>query len=110
MHKNRPTGKHEEPVPKLRQIRRSCSNELYRTIKRLNRYIEPEKVKAAETLYVHKVVEHLLFIAENGTNRRKLADWWVEHVCGDIAALWDVPPAELERAFRSAFGGKPGTD
>jgi toxin CptA len=105
MHNLRQLGKHEQPPPNLRAIRRSCSKELYRTIKRLNRYIEPEKIRAAEELYYKKVGANLLFIAENGSNRKKLADWWDENVCPDIAELWGVAPRELSRAFRSAFVG-----
>lgn len=98
-------GKHEQPLPNLRRIRRSCRNELYRAAKRLNTYIPPAQMEEAEALYFRKVTEHLLFIAENGNNRRKLADWWEEHVCADVAELWRVEPERLARAFRSAFGG-----
>lgn len=99
-------GKHQQPLPKLRNIRRACNKELYRTLKRLGRYIDPEKVKKAEELYYTKVVENLIFIVENGSNRKKLADWWSDAVAPEIAALWEVPLSELERAFRSAFGGR----
>lgn len=102
---NHQQGKHQQPLPKLRNIRRSCSKELYRTIKRLNTYIAPDKVKEAEELYYKKVGMNLLFIVENGSNRKKLADWWEDNVCEEIAELWDVPPEELARAFRAAFGG-----
>ena len=105
MHNRQQHGKHQQPLPKLRTIRRSCSKELYRTLKRLNRYVEPDKVKAAEQLYYQKVGANLLFIVENGSNRKKLADWWEDNVCPEIAELWDVPPKTLARAFRTAFTG-----
>jgi toxin CptA len=108
MHNPQQFGRHQQSLPKLRTIRRSCSKELYRTIKRLNKYIEPEKIRAAEELYYKKVGANLLFIAENGSNRKKLSDWWDENVCPEIAELWDVQPRELSRAFRSAFMGGSG--
>lgn len=100
-------GKHQQPLPKLRNIRRACNKELYRTRKRLHGHIAPDKVKAAEEYYFKKVTENLLFIVENGSNRKKLADWWCEHVCPQVAELWDVSPPKLERAFRAAFGSTP---
>ncbi len=94
-----------QDLPSVRKIRRSCENELYRTIKRLKVYIPPDKVKEAEQLYTKKVLQHLLFIHENGSNRKKLADWWDQEVNDAIAALWAVDPRTLSHAFRSAFGG-----
>lgn len=99
------TEKHSQSLPTLRKIRRACNKELYRTIKRLKIWVPPAKLAEAEELYLKKVVLNLQFIAENSSNRKLLADWWDENVCGDIAALWNVEPAELARAFRSAFGG-----
>ncbi len=100
-----PQGKHEKPLPKLRDIRRSCKKELYRTVKRLHVWIPEEKLKQAEQLYVQRVVGDLLWIAETGNNRKKLADWWDQHINDDIAELWDVDADRLSRAFRQAFGG-----
>lgn len=97
--------KHRPELPNARKVRRSCSKELYRTIKRLKIRVAPEDVAAAERLYVAKVVSHLTWIAENGSNRKKLADWWEEQVAPDIAALWKVDAEKLSRAFRDAFGG-----
>jgi len=105
MRPQKPAAKHEPVYPSARKIRRACSVELYRTIKRLNRYIPPEKVEEAEKLYFRKVAENLLWIHEHRGNRKKLADWWEENVCPDIAALWDVEPERLGAAFRAAFGG-----
>ncbi|MDF2924869.1 MAG: hypothetical protein K0R57_3783 [Paenibacillaceae bacterium] len=98
-------AKHEKPLPNARQIRRSCAKELYRTIKRLKTYIAPELVQQAETLYYNKVITNLLWIVENGSNRRKLSDWWEEEVCPSIAELWNVSQEELALAFRDSFGG-----
>lgn len=103
MNLNQP--KHQKPLPNARQIRRSCSKELYRTVKRLKTYIPPDRLKAAEELYFKKVALNLVWIAENGSNRKLLSDWWEEQVCKDIAELWSVEPAELARAFRDSFGG-----
>jgi toxin CptA len=105
MKPQRPAGRHEAVYPSARKIRRACGVELYRTIKRLGRYIPPEKIEEAEKLYFRKVAENLIWIHENRDNRRKLADWWEEHVCPEIAALWDVEPKRLGAAFRAAFGG-----
>jgi len=51
------------------------------------------------------VVLNLPWIVEHASNRKALADWWAERVGPDIAALWNVEPAVLEKAFREAFGG-----
>lgn len=91
--------------PSLRQIRRACNQELYRTLKRLKRYVPPEKVRQAEALYLNKVVSRLTWVFENGNNRSLLCDWWEEAVCDDIAKLWEVESKVLAKAFREAFGG-----
>lgn len=98
-------GKHEQDLPSPRKIRRSCQRELYRTVKRLAVFIPPDKMAAAEQLYYRKVIEKLLWIAENGSNRRLLADWWAEHVAPEIAKLWQVEEDKLIHAFRNGFGG-----
>lgn len=97
--------KHQAQPPNPRTIRRACAKELYRTVKRLRQHIPAESVKAAEELYARKVFGHLEWITLNQSNRKQLADWWEEAVCPDIAALWQVEPARLSRAFRDAFGG-----
>lgn len=96
--------KHQGPVlPTARKIRRTCNLELYRTIKKLNKWIPQDRVEQAEKFYVRKVAEHILWIHEHQSNRRKLADWWDEHVCAEIAELWEVEPDRLSRAFRDSF-------
>lgn len=97
--------KHEAPLPNLRSIRRACSVELYRTIKRLKRHIPADLVLEAERIYVKKVVGNLLWIDENRSNRKKLADWWEAEVSEEIATLWNVDRTTLADAFRAAFGG-----
>lgn len=96
---------HDKPLPSARQIRRSCNKELYRTVKRLKVYITPELVEQAEELYFKKVVLNLVWIAENGSNRKLLSDWFEENVAPSIAELWKVETAVLSRAFRDSFGG-----
>lgn len=98
-------AKHEKPLPSARQIRRSCAKELYRTIKRLKTYISPELTEQAEELYFKKVIQNLLWIVENGSNRRELSNWFEKEVAPEIAVLWNVKPEELSQAFRDAFGG-----
>ncbi|MFC4103112.1 dehydrogenase [Paenibacillus xanthanilyticus] len=100
-----PPSKHAAGLPTARKIRRACDNELYRTVKRLNVYVPKEKLEAAEKLYFKKVALNLPWIAENQSNRRKLADWWDENVSAEIAELWEVDLAKLQAAFREAFGG-----
>ncbi|CAM3202016.1 dehydrogenase [Paenibacillus lupini] len=97
--------KHTTGLPSARKIRRACSNELYRTVKRLKVYVPKEKMDQAETLYYKKVILNLLYIAENEKNRKVLSDWWDENVSEEIAELWEVDPTQLRRAFRDAFGG-----
>ena len=97
--------KHARPFPNARQIRRACNKELYRAQKRLNIWVPPEQISKAEQYYFQKVLANLPWIVENESNRKKLADWWAEHVAPHIAELWGVESSKLERAFRDAFGG-----
>lgn len=100
-----PKQKHQSGYPTARKIRRACDNELYRTAKRLGIYLPKEKLEAAEKLYFKKVATNLIWISENQSNRRKLADWWDENVSAEIAELWEVDREKLQAAFRDAFGG-----
>ncbi|RIE02639.1 dehydrogenase [Cohnella faecalis] len=97
--------KHSAPLPTARSIRRACSNELYRTAKRLKQYVPADKMEQAEKLYVKRVIGHLLWIADNRSNRKALADWWEKEVSAEIAELWNVDRTRLSEAFRQAFGG-----
>lgn len=97
--------KHTSPLPSPRSIRRACGNELYRTVKRLKVHVPSPLFNQAEELYVRKVIGHLLWIHENRSNRKALADWWDEAVSEDIATLWNVDIERLRCAFRRAFGG-----
>ncbi|MCR8644727.1 dehydrogenase [Paenibacillus sp. N1-5-1-14] len=97
--------KHKTQAPNLRQIRRACNKELYRTAKRIGHYIAPEKIEEAEKLYYKQVLSHLPFIVENSSNRKELANWWETNVAPDIAAIWEVEVDVLSRKFREAFGG-----
>ncbi|WP_010277410.1 hypothetical protein [Paenibacillus senegalensis] len=100
-----PKEPHQRETPSVRTIRRTCEKELYRTIKKLKKWIPPDKVEQAEKLYFKKVAENFLWIHENAGKRKVLADWWEENVCPEIAGLWEVDAAALAKAFRSAFGG-----
>ncbi|MEK5477842.1 dehydrogenase [Paenibacillus sp. FSL R5-0407] len=102
---NNKPGKHASPLPTPRKIRRGCSKELYRTVKRLGVYIPEERIREGEELYYKKVIGNLMWIAEHTSNRKVLADWWDEAVCPELADLWQVDRETLSRAFRSAFGG-----
>lgn len=97
--------KHNSPLPSARGIRRSCNKELYRTIKRMKIWVPQDRVAEAEKLYFRKVVENLLWIHENGKNRKLLSDWFEREVAGDIASLWKVDQQALSAAFRESFGG-----
>ncbi|WP_018754067.1 hypothetical protein [Paenibacillus sanguinis] len=92
-------------LPTPRKIRRSCSKELYRTVKRLGLFVPEEKLKEGETIYYKKVIGNLLWIGENISNRKLLADWWDEAVSPELAELWGVDQQRLSAAFRAAFGG-----
>lgn len=98
-------AKHESTLPTARKIRRACNTELYRTVKRLKRWIPPERIAEAQQLYFNRVMPSLPYITEHRSNRKRLCDWWDEHVCPDIAERWEVEREELSRAFREAFGG-----
>lgn len=99
------TPKHQSSLPTPRKIRRSCSKELYRAIKKLGEYIPEDKVAAGEALYYKKVIGNLLWIGENHANRKLLADWWDEAVSAELAELWGVDQTKLQQAFRAAFCG-----
>lgn len=97
--------KHSAPLPTPRSIRRACSNELYRTGKRLKVHIPQALMEQAEHLYVKRVIGNLAWIVENRSNRKLLADWWDEEISEEIATLWKVDQTKLKQAFRDAFGG-----
>ncbi|MDQ0495052.1 hypothetical protein QOZ95_003230 [Paenibacillus brasilensis] len=92
-------------MPTARGIRRACSKELYRARKRLPVHIASDLVKQGEELYCRKVIGHLIWIAENRSNRKLLCDWWDEDVSEELATLWKVDRDALCTAFRSAYGG-----
>ncbi|WP_068777861.1 dehydrogenase [Paenibacillus sp. FJAT-26967] len=97
--------KHKTQFPSVRGIRRACSRELYRTIKRLKVFIPADKVEQAEKIYARKVAENIAFIVENSDNHKVQADWWEEKVAPEIAELWGVPADVLAGAFRHSYGG-----
>jgi toxin CptA len=74
-------------------------------VKRLKQHLSAPLVKQAEELYVKRVIGNLMWITENRSNRKALADWWDEEISGEIAELWNVDRAKLMQAFRDAFGG-----
>lgn len=98
-------AKHRTSLPNPRKIRRTCSKELYRAVKRLGVYIPEELIKQGEALYYKKVIGNLLWIGENSSNRKVLANWWDEAVSAELAELWKVDREKLSEAFRAAFGG-----
>lgn len=102
---NKLNGKHQTSLPTPRKIRRGCSKELYRTIKRLGVYIPEDLLKEGEALYYKKVIANLLWIGENSSNRKLLADWWDKEVGPELAGLWGLDTEALCKAFRAAFGG-----
>ncbi|GAA0137328.1 hypothetical protein YSY43_41690 [Paenibacillus sp. YSY-4.3] len=102
---NKLQGKHQSALPTPRKIRRGCSKELYRTIKRLGVYIPEDLLQEGETLYYKKVIANLLWIGEHSSNRKLLADWWDEEVGPELAELWSLDTETLCKAFRAAFGG-----
>ncbi len=100
-----PDAKHASSYPSARKIRRSCSNELYRTAKRLKVWISSDKMDEAEKLYVKKVMLKLQWIYENRSNKKAQCDWWDEQVSAELAELWGVDRLKLCEAFRDAYGG-----
>lgn len=98
-------ARHQTPLPSARKIRRACQNELYRTVKRMKVYIADDLLKQGETLYTRKVLEHYLWIHENGSKRKLLADWFDEAVSSELAELWQVDREQLSTHFRHTFGG-----
>ena len=97
--------KHTAGYPTARKIRRACSNELYRAVKRMKVWIPKDKMEQAVELYFKKVALNLVWIVENESNRKVQADWWDENVSGEIAELWEVDRVKLCTAFRDAYGG-----
>ncbi|MBC8080465.1 MAG: dehydrogenase [Gorillibacterium sp.] len=98
-------GKHDNPLPSVRQVRRACGRELYRTAKRLGKRITPEKMEQAVTCYFKKVVLHLPYIVKNAGNKKLLADWFDEQMAIEVAEMWEVEPKAVAVAFRQALGG-----
>ncbi|WP_433617474.1 dehydrogenase [Paenibacillus cellulositrophicus] len=92
-------------LPTARGIRRKCSNELYRAIKRMKVHIPADLVKQGEAMYYRKVVGNLIWIHENRSNRKVQCDWWDKEVCPELAELWELDPGRLSSAFRDAYGG-----
>lgn len=97
--------KHNADYPTARKIRRACSNELYRTVKRLKVWVPKEKMEQAEALYCKKVFLNLQWIFEHQSNRKAQADWWEENCSAEIAELLNVDREKLCAAFREAYGG-----
>jgi len=91
--------------PTARKIRRACSNELYRTMKRLKIWLPKEKIEEAEKVYFKKVAFNLQWIVEHHSNRKAQADWWEQNVSAEIAELWGVEQKRLCTAFREAYCG-----
>ncbi|MFS0727104.1 dehydrogenase [Paenibacillus sp. 1P07SE] len=103
--KTPPRAQTSPDLPTARKIKRACSKELYRTVKRLDRWIPPALVEQAEQIYIRKVMLNLIWIHENRSNRKLLCDWWDEQLSEEIAALWGIDREQLAAAFRHAFGG-----
>ncbi|CAM3379860.1 dehydrogenase [Marinicrinis lubricantis] len=97
--------KHQQALPSARKIRRTCNKELYRTVKKLGIWIPADKLEQGEQLYFRKVASNLIWVFENGNNRKKLADWFEEAVAPELADLWEIDKSKLSAAFRSSFGG-----
>jgi hypothetical protein len=97
---------HDQKKPfSIREIRRACDRELYRTIKRLKIHLSKEQVDQAHKYYFEKVLLNIQMITENKDNRKLLADWWEINVGPEVATMWNVDPDRLSDAFRRAFGG-----
>ncbi|MEC0093245.1 dehydrogenase [Paenibacillus macquariensis] len=99
------TAKNTRPLPTPRGIRRACSKELYRTLKRMKTHIPAPLLKQGEELYYRKVIGKLIWIHENSSNRKLLYQWWESDVSEELATLWEVDQGKLCLAFRDAFGG-----
>lgn len=97
--------KHAAALPNPRAIRRACAKELYRTLKRLRHFVPADLLEQGEEMYTKRVIGNLEWITRNRSNRKMLADWWDEAVCGDLAELWNIERTRLSQAFRDAFGG-----
>jgi hypothetical protein len=97
---------HSQKKPfSVREIRRACNKELYRTIKKLKVRLTDEQIQRANELYFKKVLLNIQMISENKDNRKVLSDWWEMNVCPEISEIWNVETAVLANAFRRAFGG-----
>jgi len=104
-----PNGTHEKHaksnLPTARQIRRTCSIELYRVMKRLKIWLPKDKIEQAEKLYFKKVAFNIVWIVENQSNRKAQAAWWEEHVSSELAELWGISQEQLCKAFRESYLG-----
>jgi hypothetical protein len=101
---SQPNAAHKKPVS-IREIRRACNKELYRTVKRMAFRPTPDQFDQAHMLYFNKVIQNIVFVTEHRDNRKLLSDWWSDHVAPEIAELWGVESEDLCDAFKRAFGG-----
>jgi len=96
---------HRPEYPSARKIRRSCQTELYRTIKKMKVWVDPDKVEKANQFYYQKVVQNSVWIHENRANRKKQVEWWESHCCDEMASILEVNREALAIAFRASYIG-----
>ena len=102
--KHTKTTGHEYPT--ARKIRRDCSKELYRALKRMDVYVKESKLKEAELYYAKMVATHYLHLADLNKQRKKQVEWWKEHCSEQIATILDVNHEQFVQAFTQAYLGQ----
>src|SRR5690606_41032830 len=89
-------------IPTARKIRRDCSKELYRAIKRMDIYVSQDKIEQAERYYAQMVATHYLHLRELN-QRKKQVEWWEEHCSTKLAELLEVDQQLFIQAFKRAY-------
>jgi len=92
--------------PTARKIRRDCSKELYRALKRMNVYVNQDKIKEAELYYAQMVATHYLLLADLKKQRKKQVEWWEEHCSGKLADILELNHDQFVQAFRRTYLGE----
>lgn len=89
--------------PTARKIRRDCSKELYRALKRMNVHVEESKLIEAEKYYTKMVITNHPTMRELHNNRNGQVQWWNEHCSEQLALILEVEHSAFVEAFTKAY-------
>lgn len=96
-------GASANDYPTARKIRRDCSKEIYRALKRMNVHVEQSKLTEAEQYYTKMVITHFQVIRELSKNRKNQVQWWDEHCSEQLSVILGVDRTAFVEAFTKAY-------